>query len=371
MTAAGVFVLRDDRTLVAMQSAQFARESDFQALVGDFPELLAGEQMNAQSPRRFLLVDREVAIPQSLGGQGRWPVDHVFLDQDGVPTLVEIKRQSDVRLRREVIGQIMEYAAHAVAHLAPESLRALFEARCRLQELDAELELERHLEGADADAFWRSASDNLRAGRVRLVLVADLIPPELRTIVEFMNRQMQPAELLAVELRQYQGEGLRALAPLVIGQTQESAQPRRSSAPVSTWTPEAILEALIGDTAAHAAASEIMAWTQANADKVNVTASGATGPLFQRRGGSYYPFLINQQGELTLFFDFLAAQPVYAVRERRQAWAQDLIDAGLNVDLGELDGRQSFKLSSLTPTVTGRIISAMASFAARLPPNES
>ena len=225
--------------------------------------------------------------------------------------------------------------------------------------------------GADANAFWAKAGDNLRAGRIRLVLVADLISPELRRIIEFMNAQMQPIELLAVELRQYQGEGLRALAPLVVGQSQESVQRKRTTPSPSAWTPETILQALEGEPAAHAAASEIMAWTHANADKVNVTASGATGPLFRNEGSSYYPFLISRQGELTLFFDFLAAQPVYAVRERRQAWAQDLVAAGLPIDPNKLDGRQSVRLSSLAPAVTTGFLSAMKGFVARLSQNKA
>jgi hypothetical protein len=41
-----------------------------------------------------------------------------------------------------------------------------------------------------------------------LIFLADKIPPELRKVVEFLNRQMQPAQVLAVELRQYEGDGL-------------------------------------------------------------------------------------------------------------------------------------------------------------------
>jgi hypothetical protein len=46
----------------------------------------------------------------------------------------------------------------------------------------------------EPDAFWRQVDANLRAGRVRMVFVADRIPPELRRIVEFLNEQMRPAE---------------------------------------------------------------------------------------------------------------------------------------------------------------------------------
>lgn len=46
---------------------------------------------------------------------------------------------------------------------------------------------------------------NLRAARIRMLFLTDRMPTELRRIVEFLNGQMQPAEVLAVELRQYEG----------------------------------------------------------------------------------------------------------------------------------------------------------------------
>jgi len=85
--------------------------------------------------------------------------------------------------------------------------------------------------GADADEeqFWQKAKTNLQAGRIRIVFVADEIPAELRRIVEFLNAQMDPAEVLALEIKQYIGEGLKTFVPRVIGQTAE-AQQKKSSA---------------------------------------------------------------------------------------------------------------------------------------------
>jgi hypothetical protein len=45
-----------------------------------------------------------------------------------VPTLVEVKRSSDTRIRREVVGQMLDYAANAVVYWPLERLRATFEA---------------------------------------------------------------------------------------------------------------------------------------------------------------------------------------------------------------------------------------------------
>src|SRR5690242_4835410 len=124
-----VFVLRDEQTLVPPESTEFATEDDFQLLLVKFPSLLSWEQNDAEVPRRWLLLKREKAVPAEDGGGGRWSVDHLFVDQDGVPTLVEVKRQSDTRLRREVVGQMLDYAANAVVYWSIEQLRADFQSQ--------------------------------------------------------------------------------------------------------------------------------------------------------------------------------------------------------------------------------------------------
>lgn len=228
-----IYLIQDDDTLLEMSERPYANEDILQALLGKYPDLLAGEQMNSAEPRRWLLISREVGVPGEPDGPNRWSLDHVFLDQDGIPTLVEVKRSSDHRIRREVVGQLLDYAANAVVYWPLERLRADFEAACTTRGEVADTLVETLLapdgeQQADIESFWAQVKTNLQAGKVRLVFVADIIPPELRRIVEFLNEQMSPAEVLAVELRQYVGQGLRTLVPQVVGQTAE-AQQRKSS----------------------------------------------------------------------------------------------------------------------------------------------
>ena len=71
----------------------------------------------------------------------------------------------------------------------------------------------------------------MEAGRIRLVFVADEIPSSPLKIVEFMNEQMDPCEVLAVELRRYlheeSGETLRTLVPRVLGLTARARKRKR------------------------------------------------------------------------------------------------------------------------------------------------
>jgi hypothetical protein len=91
---------------------------------------------------------------------------------------------------------------------------------------------------ADQEEFWQKVKTNLQAGRIRLIFVADEIPTELRRIVEFLNRQMDPTEVLAVEIKQYisQGSDFKTLVPRVIGQTVEAQQKKTGSVrKIRTW----------------------------------------------------------------------------------------------------------------------------------------
>jgi hypothetical protein len=219
----GIFLIHDDGGLVEMQPEPYASEELLQRLLADYPSVMAGSQINPAAPRRWLLVAREAGVPSSEGGGNQWSVDHLFLDQDAIPTIVEVKRSSDTRIRREVVGQMLDYAANGVRYWPIEDLRARFERTCRELGRSPEKEVA-ELRAGDVDGFWQQVEANLLAGRVRLLFVADRIPKELQRIVEFLNEQMRPAEVLAIELQHYRGEGVRTLVPRLIGATSAAQQ---------------------------------------------------------------------------------------------------------------------------------------------------
>ncbi|WP_311276853.1 hypothetical protein [Methylobacterium sp. WCS2018Hpa-22] len=234
----GVYMIRDDNTLVEMRSSPFESEDLLQRLLANHPSLIAGDAVDPTNPRRWLLIAREQTVPGEEGGSGRWSLDHLFVDQDGVPTLIEVKRASDTRGRREVVAQMLDYAANGVVYWPLEAIRQQFERTCAAAERDADEALREHLgrPEADLEEFWRVVDVNLRAGRIRMVFVADVIYPELKRIVEFLNAQMSPAEVIALEIKHYAGQGLRTLVPRLIGRTAE-AERRKGTSSTSTKAP--------------------------------------------------------------------------------------------------------------------------------------
>jgi hypothetical protein len=262
--------------LVEMNDTPYDTEDTLQALLENFPEILSGNQSGPGDTLRWQLVKREAAIPDGGGPAGRWSVDHLFVDQNAVPSFVEVKRSSDTRIRREVVGQMLEYAANAVKYWPKDSLRQTFESSCKGGDPAGLISsLIGSAEPADIIRFWEQAETNLRAGKVRMIFVADEIPDELRCIIEFLSGQLSTAELMAVEVRQYVNGSHQALVPTLI------ASPRRapvvSTAAPRQWDRPSFLEALRakkGDAAA-VTALRIMDWAESRAELVTWWGKGA------------------------------------------------------------------------------------------------
>jgi hypothetical protein len=265
-----IFLVGPDGSLTEALSAGFSTEAELQKLLAEHIHLLPGAQMNQGDPRRWLLIKREAGVPDREGGGGWWAIDHLAVDQDATPTFIEVKRASDTRSRREVVAQMLDYAANGSVYWTPGLLRGWFE------QYDPDSALERLAQwldpaaadpGALADDFWQRVGTNLREGHIRLVFVADEIPASLQRLVEFLNEQMPRVEVLALEIRRYQASSnsTGALVPRLVGHTaraqaakeQTTAQGRRPN----PWTTAEVLEtaAQAGNDAA-AVAEAVCQW---------------------------------------------------------------------------------------------------------------
>jgi hypothetical protein len=229
-----IFLLSDGGTLQKVTRSEYDSEQWLQDLIDTYPELLAGEQIAPNEPLRWLVVGKEVGIPDSTEAADRWSLDILLIDNQCRPTLVEVKRSTDRRIRREVVGQMLDYAANSQLYWPVDKIRSLAtERHGGAEKLDAEVG--RLLAAATAPApedieeFWAAVGENQRHGRVRLLFVADELPRELRRIIEFLNEHMPDIEVLGVEIPQYTGSSFTALVPRLIGQTELIRQGRQVS----------------------------------------------------------------------------------------------------------------------------------------------
>ena len=125
---------------------------------------------------------------------------------------------------------MLDYAANGTRYWGEGALAQLFERTCADVGRDPAAVLEA-VAGQDADAqdFWDRAERNLRGGVVRLVFVADVIPDELATVIEFLNTRMHDTEVYGVEVRRYgSGGAAECFVPRLIGATAAAQAEKRS-----------------------------------------------------------------------------------------------------------------------------------------------
>ena len=268
-----IYIRNASGGLEPLTERRFDTEELLQKLIGEHPELLAGDQMSPSDPRRWILIRREMPI------EG-WAVDHLLLDQDARPPLVEVKRGSNREIRRNIVGQMLDYAATAAGVWSGGGIRSAFEQDAASRDAGPLAELRKLLKPAYetepddeadfedlVDEFWDRATTNLEANRLRLLFVADEIPIELERVVKFLNEQTRDnLEVLAVEVKQYPGRFGDALVSRVIGQVSEEHQrpssvAGRKEAILERCTPSA-RKALLSLTDAAEAAGARVRWAR-------------------------------------------------------------------------------------------------------------
>ena len=329
--------------LVEMIEQPYELEDHLQGLIERHPNLLAGDQVNPDAPRRWLMLTREAGLASEDGGPDRWSVDHLLLDQDAIPTLVEVKRSSNTQIRREVVGQMLDYAANAVTYLNLDALRDRYEEAIRAKGLEPEDEIAALVndEGADYNGFWERAKANLRAGRIRLVFVADKIPTELERVVEFLNEQMSPADVLAVEIRQYIGGDEQMLVPRVLGQTAEARQKKSpgGSRVSRQWEEQSFLEEIgrrVGQVEAEVARA-ILEWSREHFSRVAFGKGAVEGTValsLDVAGSVYRPIYLGTSGTVEVTFLQLSSQPPFDQDSKRLELLRKLNEIS-GVDLPE------------------------------------
>lgn len=309
----GIIYIVDGDELRKMTPSAPESEDRMQALVAQYPELITDGDGD------LLLIAREPAIGDGETS-GRWALDHLFVTREAIPVLVELKRASDTRIRREVVGQLIDYAANCSAHWLAGTIAAAFAKTVGPDQ--AETVLAAFIGDRDPDEFWNQVDSNLKSGRMKLVFVADIIPRELAIVVEFLNSQMR-ADVRAIELRWFAGDGgVTTLTPRVIGENEQTAaakgRTRQPPMELETWIQERIAphgpETLRGVERACAIASELDGDVFIPSTRGSIIASWPTDD-----GKLVYPIGVYPSGMVVLRLGYLKYRPAFASEDARGA----------------------------------------------------
>jgi hypothetical protein len=354
----GIYLIQDDDRLLEMMEQPYDSEDQLQDLLITYPNLIAGDQIDRATPRKWLLISREVTLSSAEETAVQWSLDHLFIDQDAIPTLVDVRRTPNAHIRQKVLGQTIDYAANAVVYWPIDSIIALFEANCRDRGRDPEQIFEEFLgEDANEDRFWQKVKTNLQAGKIRLVFVADEISSEMRRVVEFLNEQMDPVEVLALEIKQYvSDDGLKTLVPRSIGQTAEALQKKSSATRERRRWDEssffAEIEARRGEDEAQMARA-IYVWTKGRSPEIDIqwgtgdTYGGFAAQLHQKGKKPYQLFTVNIAGKMEISAHNYGSQRPFNGEEKWLELRSKLSSIGLSLPI-EPGERRSPSLALFT-----------------------
>jgi hypothetical protein len=176
-------------------------EDALQELLATSPDLLPGDETGLP-----MAVARE--LPVSAGR-----IDLVGVDVEGELTLCECKLATNPGIRREVVGQLIEYAG-SLRGMSFGDFTDRFEARTGTPLAEAVAEIAG--EGFDEESFESQVAQNLDSGRFRLVIVVDRISEALRQTVVYLNDHLDAA-VLALELAYLRDGEVEILLPAVYG----------------------------------------------------------------------------------------------------------------------------------------------------------
>jgi hypothetical protein len=200
----------------------YENEASLQQLIAEHPSLIPG------------VSGRAVACREFSSGVGR--ADVVILDESGDLTLIECKLTTNPQIRREIVGQVLDYASRLWGMRVDE-----FEATWR-RASRTDISPLSAFEDDGADTRERLAG-NLESGRMRLVLAVDQVNDDLKRIVEYLNAiTLGEVSVFVMEFQRAQREGVEVLIPKAYGAELASAKDRRDRVSRDRWSVEAFEE---------------------------------------------------------------------------------------------------------------------------------
>lgn len=152
-------------------------ESYIQEIIFENPQLLKLKEIDV-SCGRIARLCREFPV-DSTGHS----IDDLFIDSNGVLSIVECKLIRNHQATREVLGQILDYAKEIVKFDYKElNNRILKKENKSLFEKASEM-----IDCLDQEVFEENVNRNLKEGRINLVIAGDRISRNVEELVTFLN----------------------------------------------------------------------------------------------------------------------------------------------------------------------------------------
>jgi hypothetical protein len=195
--------------------------------------------MTGSSSGGFSLIPPGTKIPghvkqatvfiREAGLAGSGSSDLLGVDANGAIYIVECKLATNREVRRQVIGQIMEYGAFLWG-MSFEEFDGLFVAR-EGKSL-SELFSEKVVGEWSYESFRNAANENLQSGVFHLIIAVDAMNDELEQIVRYISHHGSAIRVQTLELRLYDAQDHEILVPQLSSQLEsieKAASPGKKS----------------------------------------------------------------------------------------------------------------------------------------------
>ena len=200
------------------EKSGYTDEAHLQSILLEHPWLIPGVKKSAQVCIEF----------QS----GVGPSDVVAIDRENGLTLVECKLAPNREIRREIIGQVLDYASR-FWRMSVEDFDAKWIARTGRSVFADE---------GDSNELWTRLEKSLSSGEFRIVLAVDEINDDLRRIVEYLNHATVPSvAVIAVVYSRSQDGNIEILSRQIFGEELAEAKSQRSREARERWSEEQFL----------------------------------------------------------------------------------------------------------------------------------
>lgn len=195
-----------------LKSKSFDKEKLLQNALKENPSLLSLEEH--VDDLEIVTIGREVSVSSGSA-------DLLYLDNRGTLNLVEVKLDSNREVRRSVVGQILEYASRII-NWNYEELEDTFRSY-DTESSDLFAYLTEEFDGMDMkESEFRDLVENqLQDGKIRLILAVNNMVKPLKDIVTFLNNYTT-FEIYALQIDQYEEEGMKVYVPRLFGYKSES-----------------------------------------------------------------------------------------------------------------------------------------------------
>ncbi|MFC2003636.1 hypothetical protein ACFLV4_06835 [Chloroflexota bacterium] len=211
-----ILIIEDGKPTL-LDETEFTEEGKLQDYIEEYPTVIPLSEI-IEGASDLLCIGREV-------GAGSGSMDLLFIDKEGLLTIVETKLRKNREVRREVIGQIIEYASYVSQWTAGDVYKIANDyflksdkvpLEHRGSSLDTVMEKVTGSEFSVED-FGTKVEQNLKDGRLRLIIGVDKLVEELRATVTFLNSHSD-FEILLLQVSSFEeSESKKALIPLLFG----------------------------------------------------------------------------------------------------------------------------------------------------------